>query len=551
MALRTAREARGGVLDWVYRPMEWVSAITARLSGAMNQERWTLAVTVVAVIVANLIILNFFLKGQENRAMAFVVLALVAPLALLIAELSVAIFIVAGSGLFVNTFYYAVGPGLGTGQRTFILLFLAVLSARAVYEYLRTPAEQRPRILSWFLLIYLTFYGFYMLHVAYIYFFNYHTVRPDERMEVLGLYKPSIIRYFDAHMLWIGIIPIIVLMRDLQRAKRILFIVGAITFLGAGSIMWDYFAPLPEFWKVAFQLQAAGEEAEGYRIREPAAMYLITMGLFTALYSLGYYRGWKTVVGVLFVLFAAYALMVTKNRALWAGAFACLPFALFWKPVPALARQTWIISLTLIVVSAFMLHPLINFKVMRIVSEAIQRWERNYAFGGDFRNDPSYQARLREKEAWEVRMSRLTPFQQLFGAGLEEPYGRYVSLYDAGYRNPRFLNLYIERVEMHFPWLARQLHIGLVGTGLLIFVLIAFFIRAAQAFFATRDPFVRSLIVGVIGGTVSLIAFDMLHSDLFDNIISLPVILLWSVSELTFHWKRTGQLQEPDAQPTG
>ncbi len=538
-------------MDWVYRPMEWISAITARLSGAMSQERWTLLLTALAVILANLVVVNFFLQGQDNRAIAFVILILIAPLVFLITELTISIFLISSTGLLVNTFYFAAGSGGGTGERTLILTFLSILVARAIYEYLHTPPEQRPRLLTWFTGLYLLFYLFYMLHVGYIYLFQYHDIRADSRDAVLGFYRPVLFRYFDAHMLWIGLFPIIILLRDYQRLKRVLVVLGVIVFLTAGSLMWEYFTPLPDFWKVAFQLRAAGEEAEGYRVREPAAMYLITLGLFFALYSLGYYRGWGAVVAVLFIVFGTYALMITKNRALWAGALACLPIALLWKPSSVIYRQLLIGTVALIVGSGLMLHPLISTKITRIIDETAQRWQRNYAFGGDPRNDPSYQARLREKEAWEVRMQKLTPFQQLFGAGLEEPYGRYVSLYDAGYRNPRFTKLYIERVEMHFPWLARQLHIGIVGTGLLAAVLLAFFIRAAQAFFATRDPLVRSLIVGVIGGTVALTAFDMLHSDLFDNTISLPVIFLWSAVELTFHWKRTGQLQEPQTQNVG
>lgn len=550
MAIRTTREPRGGVVDWLFRPLEWVSALTARFSGMMNQERWTFLLTLIAVVLANLVILGFLLQGQDNRAIAFVILALMAPLTFLIPELSIMVFVSAGAGLFVNAFYFAAGPGGGTGERTLILFFLAVLSARAVYEYFLTPEEQRPRLLSWFTLMILLFWAYYMMHVVYIYVFQYDKVPADSREAALGFYRIGIFRYFNAHMLWIGIVPIIILLRDYQRLKRVLTILGIVLFLSLASLIWEYFAPLPEFWKVVFQLRAAGESQEGYRVREPAAMYLIVAGLFFALYSVGFYRGWRTVIAVLIILFATYAVMVTKNRALWAGILAVLPFALLWKPPTVLLRQVLIGLIALIFASAGMLHPRLNEAGTRIWIETVQRWERNYAYGGDPRNDPSYQARLREKEAWEVKMQKLTTAQLLFGAGLEEPYGRYISLYDAGYTNPRFRNIYIEKVGMHFPWLSRQLHIGWVGTVLLALILVGFFIRATQSFFATHDPLARSMVMGLVGATVSLIAFDMLHSDLFDNTISLPIILLWSVLELIFHWKRTGQLQEPNSEPT-
>ncbi len=55
----------------------------------MNQERWTLFLTVLAIVVANLAILGFLVQGQDNRAIAFVILTLIAPLALLMSDISV------------------------------------------------------------------------------------------------------------------------------------------------------------------------------------------------------------------------------------------------------------------------------------------------------------------------------------------------------------------------------------------------------------------------------------------------------------------------------
>ncbi len=549
MALRTAREPKIGVFDWVFRPMEGLSALTARLSGAMNQERWTLLLTVLAIVVANLAILGFLVQGQDNRAIAFVILTLIAPLALLIPELSIVVFVSAGAGLFVNAFYFAAGPGGGTGERTLTLLFLGILSARAIYEYSRTPKAQRPRIFTWFTVTILLFWVYYMGHVAYIYLFRYDAIPPDSPQAALGFYRPGIFRYLDAHMLWIGILPIIVLLRDYQRLLRTLTILAIVVFIGLASLVWEYFAPLPEFWKIVFQLRAAGETVEGYRVREPRALNLILIGLFFAVYSLGYYKGWRTMAAITFTALASYAILITKTRILWFGIMISLPFVLLWKPPAVLMRQLAIALIALILGSAAMLEPRVNDAVTQIWSETVQRWERNYAFGGDPRNDPSYQGRLREKEAWEFKMQKLTSTQRLFGAGLEEPYGRYLSLLEAGYQNPRFKNIYIEKTTMHFSFLIRQLQIGLIGTGLVALVLIAFFLRAIQAFILVREPLIRSLVAGIMGSTVIVVLYDSIHTNALNSPGSLPTVLLWALIELAFHWKRTGQIDN-EVQPT-
>ncbi len=542
MALGTARERLAGLRDVLTRPLEWASALTARISSWMTQERWTNLLTITAVVLANLVILGFLLQGQDNRAILFTILMLLAPLAFFVPELSVVIFITAGSGLLVNAPYFVVGPGIGTGKHTLILLFFGIVSARAIYEYIRIPRGERPRIFSWFTVLLSLFWAYYIFHVGYIYIFMPERTAYDTVEIVLGYARQGIVRYFDAHMLWIGILPLMILLRDVQRVKRVAVALGIVLTLALLSILWEYFAPLPYFWKVLFQLKAAGETEEGYRIREPAGLYIVVMGFFFALYSLGYYRGWKAAVAVVYLALASYAVLATKNRALWGGMMAVIPLVLLWKPPQALLRQLQIGLIAILFGLALMLHPVVKGVVNQIISEAAQRWERNYAFGGDPRNDPSYQTRVQEREAWEIRMERLTGWQRLFGAGLEADYGRYVSLTQAGIQNPRFRNVYILKTEMHFSWLMRQLHIGLIGAGLLALLLIGFFIRAVQAFFGCHTPWVRSLVIAVAAAMISVLAFDMIHSDILDDTASLPVVLSWSMVELVFHWKRTCQI---------
>jgi len=76
------------------RPIEWAHGQSLRLLEWFNQERWTLALTLLALVLANLVIL-FFLQGQDNQAIAFVILFLLAPLMWFIPELSIAVFIIA------------------------------------------------------------------------------------------------------------------------------------------------------------------------------------------------------------------------------------------------------------------------------------------------------------------------------------------------------------------------------------------------------------------------------------------------------------------------
>lgn len=546
MAIRGATERR--ISDLWNRPIEWAHGLSLRVLEWFNQERWSFLLTILALVVANLIILQFFLQGQDNRAIAFVILALLAPLMWVIPELSIAVFIIAGSRLIVNAMYFAVGPGGGTGERVLTLMFFGIVSARALYEYMRTPREQRPRLFTWFTGILLLFWAYYICHVAYIYLFRYDVVPPDAKSAPLGLYRPGVFRYFDHHMLWVGIFPVLFLMRDLQRAKRVLAIVGAVVVMGVITLVVEYFAPLPQFWKILFQIRAAGESAEGYRVRDPAVMYLMVAGLFTALYSIGYLRGWRTAVAVAYILAATYAVLVTKNRALWASLMPIVPLALLWKPPAILVRQANVLLIVCCLIAVSMLSPPVNEAVMQKVNEAVERWQRNYAFGGDPRNDPSFQWRLREKEAWDVKMTTLTLAQRLFGAGLEEPYGKYVDL--AAEYGPRFRQVYYEKTQMHFPWLRRLLAIGIIGTTLLALTLAAALIRIAWAFLAVKHPFTRALLMGVGAGTVGAIGYDMIHSGPLDSAPVFPIILLWSIAELTFHWQRTGQLDNPESSPT-
>ena len=544
MATRPIREPRAPLGSVLMRPIEWAHGRSLRLLEWFNQERWTLALTLLALAAANLLILYFFLQGQDNRAIALVILLLLAPLMWIIPELSIAVFIIAGSRLIVNAAYFAVGPGGGTGERTLTVLFFLIVSARAVYEYLRIPAQERPRLLTWLTGAVLLFWVYYMGHVAYIYLFRYHEIPPDSPEAALGFYRPSVFRYFDSHILWIGILPLIVLMRDINRAKRSLLIVSLVVGLGVATLVWEYFAPLPEAWKIVFQIRAAMQTEEGYRVREPAVVYLMVALMFTAIYSLGYLNSWRTTVVVGYILAAVYGVLITKNRALWASILPIVPFALLWKPPAVLARQTTVLVAVGLLLGAGMLNPQFNNIVQQKIEEALERWQRNYAFGGDPRNDPSYQYRLREREAWQVKMNQLTPAQRLIGKGLEEPYGFYVDITALGYSR-QYNRVYIEKTNMHFPWLLRQLHIGLIGTALLALALLAALFRIAWAFLKVNHPFTRALLMGVGAGTVAAIGYDTIHSNVLATPLVLPMVLLWSLAELAFHWERTGQLQPP------
>ena len=540
MATRRLGTERRAANLWL-APIEWAHGRSLRLLEWFNHERWALALTLLAVLLANLVVLYFFLQGQDNRAIAFVILLLLAPLMWIIPELSIAVFIIAGSRLIVNAMYFAVGPGGGTGERTLTLLFFLIVSARAVYEYLRIPAQERPRLLTWLTGAVLLFWVYYMGHVAYIYLFRYHAIPPSSPEAALGFYRPGVFRYFDSHILWIGILPLMVLMRDIERAKRALMIVGVVVALGVATLVWEYFAPLPQAWKIVFQIRAAGEGAEGYRVRDPAVMYLMVAALFAAIYSLGYVRGWRAAVVVAYILAAVYGILITKNRALWAAITPIVPLVLLWKPPAILARQTVVLAVTGMLLLAGMLNPTFYGIVQQKVQEAVERWQRNYAFGGDPKNDPSYQFRLREREAWEVKMSQLSPVERLIGRGLEEPYGFYLNLSTLGY-GPRFREVYVEKTEMHFPWLYRLLAIGIIGTALLALTLVVALVRIAWAFLKVNHPFTRALMMAVGAGTVAAIGYDAIHSGPLDSAPVLPIILLWSLAELTFHWQRTGQL---------
>lgn len=543
MAIRGATERR--ISELWNRPIEWLQGQSLRVLEWFNQERWTTLLTIVAIVLANLMVLQLLLQGQDNRAIAFVIFTLLAPLLWLIPEISIAVFLISGSSLLVNSIYFAAGPGGGTGERTFNTFLMMLITARAIYEYLRTPAGERPRIFSWFTIILTLFWLFYMGHVAYIYLFRYNVPPVDNIEAMLGGFRPGIFRYYDAHMFWIAVLPLIFLLRDLSRAKRVLMVVGTVLFLGVATLVMEYFTPLPMVWKIVFQIRGSGQSTEGYRVADAAIVPLMVFGFFVALYSLGYLHRGYNLLALVYLGLALFGVILTKNRALWAGVMVGIPFALFWKPPAILARQGGVLAVAAILFSVGMLHPQFNQIVVQKYSEAMQRWERNFAYGGDPRNDPSYQARLREKEAWDVKMSRLNNWERLFGKGLEEPYGHYLPLsVKRAYAYLGSRNAYYEKISMHMPWFLRLLQIGIIGTALMALTLIGALLRSAQAFLAVNHPFTRALLMGVGCATVALIGLDILHTGPLASPPSLPVIFLWSIAELTFHWQRTGQLSE-------
>lgn len=544
MAIQTRREAQGHITDLWNRPIEWAHGMSLRILGWFNQERWANLITILAVVLANLVILGFMLQGADNRAIAFTMLLLLAPLAIIIPEISIATLIVIGSGLFVNAFYYA-APGAGTGQRTLLLGFLGIVTARAIYEWLRTPAAERPRLWTPLTVLLAIFWVYYMFHVGYIYLYFYDTPPPSDASAVLGLYRPGVVRYFDGHIIWIGVLPLIILLRDWQRAKRVLMALGAIMVVSTGAIVWEYFAPMPMFFKVMFQLRAAGESIEGYRIRDPSGLYFSMMGFFAALYLLGYLRGAsKNTLLVAYIAATTFAILATKNRILWGGILLMLPLALLWKPPQVLLRQAWLLGVVAILGTAALLHPSVYNVAEQITRETVERWSRNYAYGGDPRLDPSYQGRVRERETWEFHYAQLPITQKLFGKGLETTYGYYVSLAATGiYRGPRFENIYVEKSHIHFAWLGRLLQIGWIGTALIGLLYLVFFVRASLIFLKYPNPFLRALIVGLVGTTVGTLFYDALHTLLL-RFEAVPVVLMWAFMELIPHWKRTGQLEE-------
>lgn len=545
MAIRPIREPRAPLSAALMHPIEWAHGRLLRVLEWFNQERWSLALTLLALIVANLGILFFFLQGQDNRAIAFTILILLAPLTFLLPTLSVTIFIVLGAGLFGNVMYYALGQGQGTGIRVLTLTFGLILTARAAYEYLRTPREERPRLMGWLTGAILLFWVYLMMHAGYIYFFRYNEVPASSIEGALGLYRPGLFRYFDYHMLWIGIIPIVILLRNFERFKQVAVLLGVIMAIGLGSVVWEYFAPLPEFFKILFQLRAAAETAEGYRVRDPASLYLFIVGFFYALYMLGFLKGSRNFFALLFVAGATFAILITKNRILWAGILLMLPIVLLWKPPQALMRQVVVLGIAALAFLAMMLYPPVYDSVSRITTETLERWNRNYAYGGDPRLDPSYQFRVREREAWEATWAQMTWSERLVGRGLEATYGMYLSIDKAG--GPKiYRQSYIEKTHMHFSWLARLLHMGYLGVALLGLLIVVFFVKIVYTFIHIKALFVRATVIGVAGSTFGLLAYDAIHTDMLASPPALPVILMWSILPLAWHWHRTGQLERAE-----
>ena len=539
MATRPIREPRAPLGSVLMRPIEWVHGRSLRLLEWFNQERWTLALTVLALVTANLVVLYFLLQGQDVRALAFVVIILFAAISWLVPEFSVAVLIVAGSGLYVNLLYYATGTG-ATGMRSLLLVFLTIASARAAYEYLRTPSAERPKLFTWLLILLFTFWAYYMIHVINIFVFRYNIPPSDDILSTIGYSKRGLIRYFDAHMLWIAVIPIVILLRNYVRAKRVLILVGLAALSGAVGTFLDYLTPLPELWKVAFFIRTAGESQEGYRVHTAATTYLTVFCALYTVYRVGFLKWWQHLVALFYLVAATLLIAAVKTRALWAPILVLLPFGLLLKPPQALFRQVYVLGFAGLLATATLMHPRVYDVTTQLANEVVQRWQRNFTFGGDPRNDPSYQGRLREREAWEQHYATLSLTDKLFGRGLEEGYGFYLSLYAFGY-GLQYRQTYVEKTRLHFSWLGRLLHIGIIGTVLLALVFIAATARAVYTFLVVPQPSVRALAFASVGATAVILFYDSIHHYTLTDYSTLPVVLSWAFLEAAIHWYRTGQ----------
>ena len=542
MAIRPIRELRAPLSAVLMRPIEWAHGQSLRLLEWFNQERWTLTLTLLALVLSNLVVIYFLLQGQDARALAFVVLILLAAISWLVPEFSVAVLIIAGSSLYVNLLYYTTGTG-ATGMRSLLLIFLVIVSSRAVYEYLRTPPAERPRVFTWLTILLAAFWVYYTAHVLYINLFRYNIPSSDNPLAVLGFEWRGLIRYFDPHVLWIGVIPMVVLLRSYERAKRVLFLVGLVAFSGGVGIFLEYLTPLPEFWKVALMIRVAGQSEEGYRVAAPAPIHLVVLLMWYVLYRVGYLKWWQNPIALLYLVSAALAVAVMKTRMLWGVILLFLPFVLLLKPPRAQLRQLVVFGFAGLLGMALMLHPRVYDLTTQIVREVNQRWQRNFAFGGDPRNDGSYQGRIREREAWERHYATLSLTDKVFGRGLEEGYGLFLSLHALGYGS-QYRQTYVEKTRLHFSWLGRLLHIGILGTTLLALVLVAAAVRATQAFFTIPQPSIKALMFASLASTVGIAIYDTIqHFTLSENSV-LPIVFSWAMVEAALHWHRTGQLPD-------
>jgi hypothetical protein len=193
--------------------------------------------------------------------------------------------------------------------------------------------------------------------------------------------------------------------------------------------------------------------------------------------------------------------------------------------------------------TALLLHPRIYDLTTQITREVNQRWQRNYAFGGDPRNDPSYQGRIRERESWEQHYATLSLTDKLFGRGLEERYGYYISLHVLGY-GPQYRQIYVEKARLHFSWLGRLLHIGVLGALLLALLLAIAIVRAIQALIVIPQPSVKALAFAAFASTTGIIPYDAIQHYTLIEYSVLPIVFSWAIVEAALHWHRTGQLPD-------
>lgn len=501
----------------------------------VSHERLINGIIISAVTLATLFITYLYVTGRAEFVPVFVGFVLIVPLTFLLPELGVLVYCLTISSQLMNVVKLAT---FGASGRFFLMAgLLLVLSFRAWWEYLRIPKEERPRLFSVFTIAMAVFLAFYAVHVIYSVMHVFVLSPPVMVRPITPSYFNRIpeiselIKAADWPLAWIMVFPAMILLRNPVRAKRFFIGLGAVILFFSGLMTLEYVAPLPPIAKAVLGIGRAYETEQGYRVSGFEGVHTITCGSLIMLAFLGIDRRWNKPWAYFLYLMTITAILVNKYRGTWFSYALAAPIVLMHRKVTANLRLltagfvlfTFLVGLTFV--------PPFSTQISRLAGETYDRFMLTFSEGDALGGKGTIGGRIGEVEYVMYKWRNGTNFQQLFGFGLDTPYGYYERIH----RNTQFSTMY-EKSYIHVGWVALLYKLGIFGVALTLLMFLTYFIRARQILKMTDNLYVRAFIGAGIGWMLFCLVRNMTGSVITAGGPVMPFIVVWTTTELLPYW---------------
>jgi len=516
----------------------------------ISHERLVNGIIIAAVTLATLFITFLYLTDRSEYVPVFIGFVLVVPLTFLLPELGVLVYCLTISSQLMNVVKLAT---FGASGRFFLMAgLLMVLTFRAWWEYLRIPKEERPRLFSVFTIAMAVFLAFYATHVVYSLMYTFVLSPPVLVRPITPSYFNRIpeiselIKAADWPLAWVMVFPAIVLLRNPVRARRFFIGLGAIILFFSGLMTLEYVAPLPPIAKAVLGIGRAYETEQGYRVSGFEGIHTIVCGSLIMLAFLGIDRRWNKPWAYVFYLLTITAILVNKYRGTWISYALAAPIVLMHRRVTANVRLATAGFVMFVFLTALTFVPPFSTQISRLAGETYDRFMLTFSESDAFGGKGTIGGRLGEVDYVMYHWRSGSTFQQLFGFGLDTPYGYYEKIH----RDTMFATHY-EKSYIHVGWVAIFYKLGIFGVILTLVLFAAYFIRARQILKMTDNIYVRAFIGAGIGWMLFCLLRNMTGSVVTAGGPVMPFVVIWTTTELLPYWlKHHKEILEPPKEET-